>query len=256
MPGRQLSHVGSPAQDVVPAVAPVGDGFRYLDHYVYDALLEAIVQGRLAPGTRLVLDDLAEQLKVSRTPVRDALARLTSEGLVRREGRRGFKLTTLSPKEMSDLYDVRLMCELYAVENGIGNASPALLAEMEAMVQQGFRALRSGNLLAASLKDREFHRLLVSLGHNQKLTDLFEQLNIHIQTLRVRPGQEKLKDQREHYYGEHLAIVEAIRAGDLPAAREAIRHHVVAASRRAVGALEMHASAPQATRGMAVKAVV
>src|SRR5207244_5634714 len=72
---------------VHPVVAPVGDRFRYLDHYVYDALLEAIVQGRLALGTRLVLDDLADQLKVSRTPIRDALRRLASEGLVHRSGR-------------------------------------------------------------------------------------------------------------------------------------------------------------------------
>jgi DNA-binding GntR family transcriptional regulator len=245
MPARQLSYAGSADQEPVavgPVVPPVGDGFRYLDHYVYDALLEAIVEGRLAPGSRLVLDDLAEQLKVSRTPIRDALARLTSEGLVRRVGRKGFTLTTLSAEEMSDLYDVRLMCELYAVENGIDDATPDLLAEMAELAEQGFRALRSANPLAASLKDREFHRLLVSLGHNPKLTNLVEQLNIHIQTLRVRPGQEKLEWQRKHYRLEHLAIVEAIRARDRAAAKEAIRNHIVGASHRAVGALEVSTS--------------
>jgi DNA-binding GntR family transcriptional regulator len=241
MRARQSSSAGSAAQHpvlVTPVVSPVGDHHRYLDHYVYDALLEAIVQGRLVPGTRLVLDDLAEQLKVSRTPIRDALARLTSEGLVRRLGRKGFTLTTLSPAELSDLYDVRLMCELYAVENGIGNAVPDVLAEMAEMAEQGFRHLRNANPLAASLKDREFHRLLVSLGHNSKLTTLVEQLNIHIQTLRVRPGEEKLREQRKHYYLEHLAIIEALRKGDIVAAKDAIRTHILAASGRAVAALE------------------
>jgi DNA-binding GntR family transcriptional regulator len=241
MPVTQGSHTAFAARRAAtpqPAVAPVGDGFRYLDHYVYDALLEAIVHGRLIPGTRLVLDDLAEQLKVSRTPIRDALARLTSEGLVRRDGRKGLTLTALSPKELSDLYDVRLMCELYAVENGIGNAVPDVLAEMAEMAEQGFRHLRNANPLAASLKDREFHRLLVSLGHNSKLTTLVEQLNIHIQTLRVRPGEEKLREQRKHYYLEHLAIIEALRKGDVVAAKDAIRTHILAASGRAVAALE------------------
>src|SRR4051812_37861160 len=70
-------------------VAPVGVRFRHLDHHVYGELLNAIIDGRLAPGTRLVLDDLADQLKVSRTPIRDALGRLSSEGLVRRVGRQG-----------------------------------------------------------------------------------------------------------------------------------------------------------------------
>jgi len=227
---------------VGPVVSPVGEGFRYLDHYVYDALLEAIVHKRLAPGARLVLDDLAEQLKVSRTPIRDALARLTSEGLVRRAGRKGFTLTALSPSEMKDLYEVRLMCELYAVENGIDNATPDLLAEMAVLAEQGFRALRRANPLAASLKDREFHRLLVSLGRNQKLTNLVEQFNIHIQTLRVTPGHEKPEEQRSHYYQEHLAIVEAIRSGDLSAAKKVIRHHILGASERAVAALETNSS--------------
>lgn len=241
MPARLLSHAESAAQEPLAVglvVAPVGDGFRYLDRYVYDALLDAIVHGRLVPGTRLVLDDLAEQLKVSRTPIRDALARLTSEGLVRREGRKGFTLTALSPQEMRDLYEVRLMCELYAVENGIANATPDLLAEMTEIADQGFRALRSANPLVASLKDREFHRLLVSLSHNPKLTTLIEQLNIHIQTLRVRPGQEKLSEQRKHYHDEHLAIVEAISAGDVAAAKEVVQRHIVAASARAVASLE------------------
>jgi DNA-binding GntR family transcriptional regulator len=243
MPARPLSVNQQPVVVAVPLVAPVGEGFRYLDHYVYDALLDAIVHGRLAPGARLVLDDLAEQLKVSRTPIRDALARLTSEGLVQRVGRKGFTLTTLSPREMNHLYDVRLMCELYAVENGIANATPALLAEMTELAEAGFRALRSANPLTASLKDREFHRLLVSLGRNPKLTDLVEQLSIHIQTLRVRPGQEKLEQQRKHYHQEHLAIVKAIRARDVAAAKEAVRHHIVAASHRAVAALEASTSA-------------
>jgi DNA-binding GntR family transcriptional regulator len=250
MPARQLSHAAhagsapQPPPVLGPVVSPVGDRFRYLDHYVYDALLEAIVNGRLVPGTRLVLDDLAEQLKVSRTPIRDALARLTSEGLVRRLGRKGFTLTTLSPVELSDLYDVRLMCELYAVETGIGNATKDLLGQMTELADQGFRSLRGANPLAASLKDREFHRLLVSLSHNPKLATVFEQLNIHIQTLRVRPGQEKLEEQRQHYHMEHLAIVDAIVAGDLATAKEAIRRHIVAASLRAVAALEVSTSAP------------
>ena len=139
------------------------------------------------------------------------------------------------------------MCELYAVETGIGNATPDLLDAMADRADQGFRDLRGANPLAASLKDREFHRLLVSLGHNPKLEAVFEQLNIHIQTLRVRPGEEKLDEQRQHYHLEHIAIVDAIRAGDLATAKDAIRRHIVSASMRAVAALEVStpvASAP------------
>jgi DNA-binding GntR family transcriptional regulator len=223
---------------VDPVVAPVGDRFRYLDHYVYDALLEAIVQGRLGPGTRLVLDDLADQLRVSRTPIRDALRRLASEGLVHRSGRQGFTVVSLSRDELAELYEVRLMCELFAVEYGIANASASLVDQMAMTADQGFRELRRGNSFAASLKDGQFHQLVVSLCQNRKLTSLFEPLNIHIQTLRVRPAQEKLSNRRQHYQTEHAAIIEALRAQDVAAAKDAVRFHILAARDRAVAALD------------------
>jgi DNA-binding GntR family transcriptional regulator len=223
-----------------PVVPPVGEGFRFLDGYVYDALLEAIVQRRLLPGDRLVLDDLAEQLKVSRTPVRDALSRLASEGLVAREGRRGFTITALTPEELAELYDLRLMCELYAIEKGIRNASSELLREMANAVEQCVRFHESGNRLAAMLSDREFHRLLVTLGHNQRLTELVARLNIHIQTLRAGAGESPSSgsNARAHWETEHLAILEAIRSRDLNTARQAIRVHITGAAERAIASLQ------------------
>jgi DNA-binding GntR family transcriptional regulator len=223
-------------------VAPVGDRFRYLDHYVYDAVLEAIIQGRLAPGTRLVLDDLADQLRVSRTPIRDALGRLASEGLVHRSGRQGFTIVTLSHDELAELYEVRLMCELFAVEYGMANATASLVDNMAMTAERGFRELRKGNSLAASLEDRQFHQLVVSLGRNSKLNLLFQQLNIHIHTLRVHPAKEKLSDRRQHYQTEHAAITEAIRRGDVSAAKEVVRFHILAARDRALAALDAQTS--------------
>ena len=206
-----------------PVVPPVGEGFRFLDGYVYDALLEAIVQRRLLPGDRLVLDDLAEQLKVSRTPVRDALSRLASEGLVARLGRRGFTITALSPEELAELYDLRLMCELYAVEKGMKDATSALLTEMTDAVEECVRFHESGNRLAAMLSDREFHRLLVTLGRNERLTELVGRLNIHIQTLRA--GASPIAGTMCELTGRPSISRSwrRIRAQDLDVARHAIR---------------------------------
>jgi DNA-binding GntR family transcriptional regulator len=224
-------------------VPPVGDGFRFLDGYVYDALLEAIVQRRLQPGDRLVLDDLADQLKVSRTPVRDALSRLASEGLVARVGRRGFTITALSPQELVELYDLRLMCELHAVEKGIENVSPELLTEMTTAIERCVRFHENGNRLAAMLNDREFHRLLVTLGQNQRLTELVARLNIHIHTLRAGDSVNSGSGDRTHWETEHLAIVEAIRSCDVEAARQAIRAHITGAAERATASLQASLSA-------------
>ena len=129
-----------------PVIPPVGAEYKSLSEQVYGALLQAIVDRRIRPGERLVLDDLAAQSKVSRTPIRDALSRLAAEGLVQPYGRRGFCVTALSVDDMDNLYDLRLMCELYAVEKGIDTLSPQVLSRVETLAEECAEQVRLGHL--------------------------------------------------------------------------------------------------------------
>lgn len=230
------------------AVPPVGDGFKSLSEQVYDALLQAIVERRIKPGERLVLDDLAAQLRVSRTPIRDALSRLAAEGLVQPHGRRGFAVTTLSAADIENLYDLRLMCETYAVEKGIDRLTPELLARVESLAAEVARLIGSGrsrDRLNASFRDAELHRQIISLAGNPRLSDLFELLNTHVQTLRAGPSPATPREIQAFAILEHTQIIDALRERDREAAKAAVAFHLDAARSRALAALRLEQMAAE-----------
>lgn len=224
------------------AVPPVGEGFRSLNQQVYSALLAAIAERRITPGQRLLLDELAAQLKVSRTPIRVALTRLAAEGLIQPNGRQGFVVTILSASELLELYDLRQMCECFAVEKGMHNVTPRMLDEMEGVI------IRTPNpdgepdpaeRLAHVLTDREFHRTIVALARNRRLIDTFERFNIHIHGLRVGPLPVSPRERIVMDNTDHSAIIQALRDGSVAAARQAIAAHIANASRRAIASMEL-----------------
>lgn len=99
---------------------------------VYDRVRRGIVEGRYAPGARLVEQRLAEELTVSRTPVREAVRRLESEGLVVVARNRGAQVRPLAEGDVADLYEVRARLEAYAAELAAHRAEPADVAEIRA----------------------------------------------------------------------------------------------------------------------------
>ncbi|MHB1007293.1 MAG: GntR family transcriptional regulator [Chloroflexota bacterium] len=220
---------------------PLRERAYSLSQQVYDELLGAIVERRLMPGERLMLDDLAAQLRVSRTPVREALSRLAMEGLVKPVGSRGMCVTALTATDLRNLSDLRLVCELHAVEKGVGAVTEALAAHMEETARECSRLCRSTDpacRTAWAKKDRQFHSLIIGLADNPWLSELFDRLNIQAQHLRVGPmplGSEALSAV---HLSEHMAIVEALRLRDLPLAQAAIRAHVHNAVGRATAWLE------------------
>ncbi|MHB1415187.1 MAG: GntR family transcriptional regulator [Chloroflexota bacterium] len=227
-------------QNVLPALR---EDVSTLSEQVYNALLSAVMEWRIKPGERLVLDDLAAQLRVSRTPIRDALSRLASEGLVQPQGRRGFSITRLRPVDLRELYTLRLMCEQFAVAEGIGNVSAELLEEMAVLSGEIARLRASPDVaerLESQLKDAAFHRRVVGLARNGRLGDLFDRLNIHMHAAHVGPRPAMTKERIAASLDEHHAIVEGLRRGDVAAAQEAVRRHILAAGEGNIAALELN----------------
>lgn len=222
------------------AVPPVGQGYQNLSEQVYRALVEGIVEWRLQPGQRLVLEDLAAQLKVSRTPVRDALARLAAIGLIERSGRRGFCVTILTAGDLVHLYELRQMCELFAVQKGLDNLTAAMLAQMEAEAEQCTALSGSADpvdWLAGLLHDRAFHGMLIGLALNPRLVAMYEQLNTHIYGLRAGRFHMSPEVAREVNEREHNAVIAALRSGDKTKAQEAVTSHIANALDRAIASL-------------------
>lgn len=192
--------------------------------YAYLVLLDAIVRGNLRPGVWLSEGQLAEQLGVSRTPLREALNRLQSDLLVER-GRNGrLYVRNLSIKEARDLYAVRASLEELTVEEASANMTSARLAALEESLER--MRLAAGEVAEDVAEGgRDFHEVLIDIADNAITAWALGQLNPHIDRYRflsTRAGRERPVQAVR----EHEEIFEALREGDVAAARGAMRRHI------------------------------
>lgn len=199
---------------------------------VYDILRDGLISRRIAPGSRLNLEMLARKLHVSNTPVRQALARLESEGLVTKEPYRGFAATPL--------LDSRTIVELYEYRLLIEPATAALAAKRRS--EDGATSLEQmcdpatiGQLLTAPQseselpqRDCDFHLRIAREATNSVILENLDQTltRMRVYSLYGQAG------AAQPAWEEHLLITEAIRARDPEAAAQAMRHHLTAAMSR------------------------
>jgi DNA-binding GntR family transcriptional regulator len=193
-------------------------------------LRELIVSGALAPGARVSEAELAAQLDVSRTPVREALARLDGEGLVQAAGR-GVRVRTLSADELVAVYRVRAALEALAAETAAesqvaGEIAPAALNELDHLADQTDAATRAGDLESAAQLNRAFHRATIVLAANpvalELLDRLWDRIIVTTRSSLAAPARADEVDQ------EHRLLLACIRAGDATGAASAARDHVLA----------------------------
>lgn len=191
---------------------------------VTDALREAILTGILAPHTWLREGELGEVLSVSRTPVREALRRLSDEGLTQRVANRGTVVAPMSFEDILAVYTVRANLEGLAARTaaalrpaGMVDRLLAIHEEMETAVNDG----REQDLPAINLR---FHRVIREASHNAYL----ERFLLQIENAVRRFGKTTFKEEgrTEQVLKEHHAIIEAIANGDGDSAEELARTHM------------------------------
>jgi DNA-binding GntR family transcriptional regulator len=183
-----------------------------LAEQAYAALLEAIVGGELPPGERLRDTELAEQLGVSRTPVREALRRLEDEGLVE-TGRHAYtRVAPVLPDRVADAFPVVAALHGLATRLGVPALSSADLERMEAHDGERTRALERGDVLAAIDADDAFHAVLLTASRNAEIGRLLARVMPHIRRLDLLHF--KSLTGRTGRSGDHAAILDACRRGD------------------------------------------
>lgn len=195
---------------------------------IYDLLKSKIIAQEFAPGQRLDLTQIEAQLGVSRTPLKDALNRLSLEGLVKILPRKGTFVTDPTPTEIAESFDVRRLIEMYAAELIVPRLEPEHLGRLREMVQTLGEMVRSGEWVSIYQDyvalDYDFHHLIVELSGNKQLLRVYEQMNVHVQIARVRySGTEEELDIAQK---EHEEIVRAFEARDVATARRALGDHI------------------------------
>jgi len=205
---------------------------KSLVEHVYDQIRDAIYEGRLEPGARLVERKLAAELGVSHIPVREALARLSDDGLVERLPRRGCRVARLTVSELEQISDIRVLLEQFVAVRVQERLTPASEAELRRVVAMMLQAAQHHRVQRLLDLDRRFHELLWSLSEHELLIDLASQLRgkinhfLRAATLALEPG------ALEQHALSHYKLVEAIASGDSEAAKRAMAEHIHIAAER------------------------
>ena len=197
-----------------------------LAEQVYETLLRKIVQRELPSGTRFTLRDTAHSLKVSMTPVRDAMLRLQIEGFVA-VGPRGWMIPDLTVASVQEVFEAREMIEVFTASQATRRASEAEIGQLARTIPEMEAIFAAGACTDPSryweLNSR-LHQSIVRLAHNQRLTVLYDQLHVFalLRRLRALPdgGVGSVDCQ------EHRAIVAALCARDTEILENTLRSHL------------------------------
>ena len=188
----------------------------------YTALVSALRAGTFAPGDRLREEEVAERLGLSRTPVREALRRLESDGIVQHRPRIGAVIRSLSHTEVVELYEMRMVLERTAAEMA---AKHGTTAEFDALddLNDRIEAEREAPAIGAAI-NQDFHRGLYLAGRNRFLLEAARALNNSL--LLVGPTTYTDPARIDVVVRQHRDIVAALREGDAEAARAAAEAHL------------------------------
>ena len=200
----------------------VGSTHRTLREAVVDELRGMITRGDLKPGDRLVEDRLAEQLGVSRNPVREAIRALESTGLVEVRPRKGAYVSSFDLEDIRKLLQLRALLEAYAAELAAGQDDAEGLARLTAVLESGRRATASDDLVTAAECHREFHVAIEEMAGNPYLGHAVAPLRHQTELVFS-----VLSSHREGMsWEEHQRIRDAIANGDVAGARDATYAHM------------------------------
>lgn len=203
-------------------------GQRALGDEVSQRLRSAIVSGKLAPGSRLVESAIAADLGVSRGPVRDALRKLESEGLVITNPRRGSTVAEFSYHDIQEVYSLREVLEGLAARLLAERITDDLGRQLTDAYSERKKAISDPEKLRAS--DAKFHRRIVELSGNSRLLELWDRLRPQIEFFMHRVP--ILYPDGQALIVRHEKAVQAICAGDADGAEAAMREHIQDAGAR------------------------
>lgn len=206
-------------------LAPVDlESYRPLRELVLDAIRSAIMNGTLQPRERLMEIQLAEELGVSRTPIREALRKLELEGFIVMVPRKGAYVSDLSFKDIADVFEIRAALEGLAAGLAAERITEDELERLERLLVEKQEAITQDDIDKLVDVDTKFHELMYQASRNVRLSTIISNLREQIQRFRLTslsyPGRNKLSLE------EHKNIVEAIQARDCQLARQLAQEHI------------------------------
>ncbi|WIF96003.1 GntR family transcriptional regulator [Caminicella sporogenes] len=198
--------------------------YKPLREVVFEYLRNSILNGELEPGERLMELQLAEQLGVSRTPIREAIRKLELEGLVEMIPRKGAYVADLSIKDVLDVLEVRMFLEGLAAYLAAERMSEEEIEELKSILEKFENSIESKDREEMIKLDKQFHDKIIEGSKNSKLMQIVQGLHEQFQRFRVIYFNEY--SEHEQLLKYHQAIVEAISKRDCEKAQEYAQTHI------------------------------
>lgn len=208
------------------APLPTAQGRRA--EQVMEAVRSALDAGVMRPGIKYSVYQLADALGVSRTPVRDALLRLEEVGLIRFEARQGFRVLLPDPREIADIFAIRLALELPAVSRAATVCDTALAARLEHRMELMQTAAEAGDERTFTRHDHLLHDHIMEAAGNARARAIVRSLRESVRLLGATTGRARTLFDID---AEHRPIIDAIVASQPEAATEAMRAHLTSTGR-------------------------
>ncbi len=221
-----------------------------LTWHVYNDVVHLISSGHYPPGSRLDEQQIADDLGVSRTPLREAISRLVKDGLVENRPYRGNFVRLFTAKEVFDLYEVRKGLEAMAVRLATPRLDDQSIAELKRTLADIAGALDAHDLDAYGLADQQFHAAIARISGNQTLIGMLAQLSGQVQLVRSMANQDP--GIVELTAMERPEIVDAMIEGNVEEAARLMEEHIELVQRniseRIAGSKSAHVEAVEIDR--------
>ena len=200
------------------------DNHMTLRERIVESIRNAIVNGQLQAGTRIAEPELADKFGISRTPIREAFRQLESEGFISVVPRKGAIVASLSPQDVSNFYDLKMVLEGYAARSAAKVLTAADIAKMETVNRQIEAASQKKDLRRVLDLHNEFHDIFLRACGNEKLHAIVQNMVMQFQRFRLilaMPG------KIEGSLRQHREIIEAFRKKDPDLAEELVRKNAL-----------------------------
>ena len=199
-----------------------------LAEQVRKAIVSEIASGKLKPGERIIQEQIAQVLGVSRQPVQQALLLLRNQGVLRDAAGRGLIVTSLDPQQVRHMYEIRAVIEGLAFRKAAENNPERAKKLGPALIQNGRKSVKSRSLAQMIAADIKFHDFVYSLSENPMIAPSMEVQWTNTQRVM---GEVLMRDETPRdIWNQHEALLEAVMAGDAMTAETMARHHITQAA--------------------------
>jgi DNA-binding GntR family transcriptional regulator len=214
---------------------------------VRDALLDDIASGQLSPGERIIQEQIAQALGVSRQPVQQALLLLRNQGVLRDAPGRGLIVAPLDPDHVKNIYEMRAAIEGLACGLAAAHGAESARKQGAALIEAGRKAVASGSVPKMIAADIRFHEFLYQLSGNPLIAPA---MATHLTYTQRVMGEVLVRDQKPRdIWDQHAAILEAIAEGNIEEAERLARQHLTQASNFMVSRLRQRTQDSQSETG-------